>query len=180
MNEDSAISTRNLIIQHSIRTAAAWGGSWGLSMMARSTNAPCKGQIQMRKTNALHLFTFGLQRTAGPYIGSITSISPSADDFRSTPMSGPLHARSACLKGASKRLMHCSKQENLSNHLVGALLEGYPDEPRSSAGPLTSENCRAHLTGKQHHQPSDEPRARKVIRLALNQCERSNLPFCHI
>jgi hypothetical protein len=35
--------------------------------MARSTNAPCKGRIQMRKTNPLHLFTFGLQRTAGPY-----------------------------------------------------------------------------------------------------------------
>jgi hypothetical protein len=33
--------------------------------MARSTNAPCKGRIQMRKTNLLHLFTFGLQRTAG-------------------------------------------------------------------------------------------------------------------
>ena len=36
-------------------------------MMARSTNAPCKGRIQMRKTNPLHFFTFGLQRTAGPY-----------------------------------------------------------------------------------------------------------------
>ena len=39
-----------------------------ISMMARSTNAPCKGRIQMRKTNPLHFFTFGLQRTAGPYI----------------------------------------------------------------------------------------------------------------
>ena len=38
-----------------------------ISMMARSTNAPCKGRIQMRKTNPLHFFTFGLQRTAGPY-----------------------------------------------------------------------------------------------------------------
>src|SRR5664280_3049434 len=37
-----------------------------ISMMARSTNAPCKGRIQMRKTTPLHLFTFGLQRTAGP------------------------------------------------------------------------------------------------------------------
>jgi hypothetical protein len=36
-------------------------------MMARSTNAPCKGRIQMRKTNPLHLLKFGLQRTAGPY-----------------------------------------------------------------------------------------------------------------
>jgi hypothetical protein len=38
-----------------------------ISMMARSTNAPCKGRIQMRKTNPLHLFKSGLQRTAGPY-----------------------------------------------------------------------------------------------------------------
>src|SRR6478735_1662509 len=38
-----------------------------ISMMARSTNAPCKGRIQMRKTNPLHSLKFGLQRTAGPY-----------------------------------------------------------------------------------------------------------------
>src|SRR4029077_20011538 len=38
-----------------------------ISMMARSTNAPCKGRIQMRKTNPLHLLKFSLQRTAGPY-----------------------------------------------------------------------------------------------------------------
>jgi hypothetical protein len=36
-------------------------------MMARSTNAPFKGRIQKRKTNHLQIFTFGLQRTAGPY-----------------------------------------------------------------------------------------------------------------
>ena len=33
-----------------------------ISMMARSSIAPCKGRIQMRKTNPLHLITFGLQR----------------------------------------------------------------------------------------------------------------------
>ena len=38
-----------------------------ISMMARSTNAPFKGRIQKRKTNDLHLLTFGLHRTAGPY-----------------------------------------------------------------------------------------------------------------
>jgi hypothetical protein len=38
-----------------------------ISMMARGTTAPSKGRIQMRKTNPLHFFTFGLQRTAGPY-----------------------------------------------------------------------------------------------------------------
>ncbi len=36
-------------------------------MMARSTSAPCKRRIQMRKTNTLHFFTFGVQRTAGEY-----------------------------------------------------------------------------------------------------------------
>ena len=41
-----------------------------ISMMARSTNAPFKGRIQKRKTNHLQIFTFGLQRTAGPYKGA--------------------------------------------------------------------------------------------------------------
>jgi hypothetical protein len=60
--------TRDLVTQ-----AASQGlseneiGCARISMMARSTNAPCKGRIQMRKTNPLHFFTFGLQRTAGPY-----------------------------------------------------------------------------------------------------------------
>src|SRR5258708_37199127 len=38
-----------------------------ISMMARSPKAPFKGRIQKRKTNHLQIFTFGLQRTAGPY-----------------------------------------------------------------------------------------------------------------
>jgi hypothetical protein len=38
-----------------------------ISMMARSDAAPFKGRIQKRKTNHLQIFTFGLQRTAGPY-----------------------------------------------------------------------------------------------------------------
>jgi hypothetical protein len=41
--------------------------------MARSTNAPFKGRIQKRKTNHLQIFTFGLQRTAGPYKGANSS-----------------------------------------------------------------------------------------------------------
>jgi hypothetical protein len=43
-------------------------------MMARSTNAPFKGRIQKRKTNHLQIFTFGLQRTAGPYKGASTGL----------------------------------------------------------------------------------------------------------
>ena len=68
MEKRSRRRTRDLVTQ-----AASQGlseneiGCARISMMARSTNAPFKGRIQMRKTNPLHLFTFGLQRTAGPY-----------------------------------------------------------------------------------------------------------------
>src|SRR6187397_3070920 len=68
MEKRSRRRTRDLVTQ-----AASQGlseneiGCARISMMARSTNAPCKGRIQMRKTNPLHLFKFGLQRTAGPY-----------------------------------------------------------------------------------------------------------------
>jgi hypothetical protein len=40
-----------------------------ISMMARRTNAPCKGRIQKRKTT-LHLLKSDLQRTAGLYKGA--------------------------------------------------------------------------------------------------------------
>ena len=68
MEKRSRRRTRDLVTQ-----AASQGlseneiGCARISMMARSTNAPCKGRIQMRKTNPLHLLKFGLQRTAGPY-----------------------------------------------------------------------------------------------------------------
>jgi hypothetical protein len=58
-----------------------------ISMMARSTNAPCKGRIQMRKTNPLHLLTFGLQRTAGPYKRAISDQRTAAvSQLRPAPM----------------------------------------------------------------------------------------------
>ena len=38
-----------------------------ISMVARNTNVPFKGRIQMRKTNHLQIVIFGLQRAAGPY-----------------------------------------------------------------------------------------------------------------
>src|SRR5271165_2409064 len=68
MEKRSRRRTRDLVTQ-----AASQGlsqneiGCARISMMAGSKNAPCKGRIQMRKTNPLHFFTFGLQRTAGPY-----------------------------------------------------------------------------------------------------------------
>ena len=78
MEKRSRRRTRDLVTQ-----AASQGlseneiGCARISMMARSTNAPCKGRIQMRKTKPLHFFTFGLQRTAGPYswvtLGSLTA-----------------------------------------------------------------------------------------------------------
>jgi hypothetical protein len=45
-------------------------------MMARSTNAPRMGRIQMSKTNSLRLPKFGLQRTAGPYSWVISRYDP--------------------------------------------------------------------------------------------------------
>ena len=68
MEKRSRRRTRDLVTQ-----AASQGlseneiGCARISMMAKSTNALCKGRIQMRKTNPLHLLKFGLQRTAGPY-----------------------------------------------------------------------------------------------------------------
>ena len=68
MEKRSRRRTRDLVTQ-----AASQGlsqneiGCARISMMARSTTAPCKGRIQMRKTNPLHFFTFDLQRAAGPY-----------------------------------------------------------------------------------------------------------------
>jgi hypothetical protein len=47
-----------------------------------------------------------------------------ANIFRVTYESGHRSIQSVGLNGASKRLTYCSKQENLFNHLVGALLEG--------------------------------------------------------
>jgi hypothetical protein len=66
MEKRSRRRTRDLVTQ-----AASQGlseneiGCARISMMAKSTNALCKGRIQMRKTIPLHLLKFGLQRTAG-------------------------------------------------------------------------------------------------------------------
>ena len=68
MEKRSRRRTRDLVTQTASQGLSENEiGCARISMMARSTNAPFKGRIQMRKTNPLHLFTFGLQRTAGPY-----------------------------------------------------------------------------------------------------------------
>src|ERR1700688_2442555 len=68
MEKRSRRRNRDLVTQEAAQVLSENEiGCARISMMARSTNAPCKGRIQMRKTNPLHFFTFGLQRTAGPY-----------------------------------------------------------------------------------------------------------------
>ena len=90
MEKRSRRRTRDLVTQ-----AASQGlseneiGCARISMMARSTNAPCKGRIQMRKTIPLHFLKFGLQRTAGPYRWVKTrKSSMRANVFRFSPNSG--------------------------------------------------------------------------------------------
>ena len=95
MEKRSRRRTRDLVTQ-----AASQGlsqneiGCARISMMARSTNAPCKGRIQMRKTNPLHLLKIrlathgrsiqmGQTRKSGDAI--TTSALPSTAD---TPESG--------------------------------------------------------------------------------------------
>ena len=56
-------------------------------MMARNTNVPFKGRIQMRKTYHLQVIIFGLQRAAGPYSWVIFS--------RSSRCGLPVHVRYA-------------------------------------------------------------------------------------
>jgi hypothetical protein len=53
--------------------------------------------------------------------GSKASFSPSAEDFRCTPVNGHRQGRSACLKSAMKRLCVAANFA-LFNHLVG---DGY-------------------------------------------------------
>ena len=68
MEKRSRRRTRDLVTQTASQGLSQNEiGCARISMMARSTNAPCKGRIQMRKTNPLHSLKFGLQRTAGPY-----------------------------------------------------------------------------------------------------------------
>jgi hypothetical protein len=79
-------------------------------MMARNTNVPFKGRIQMRKTNPLHLFTFGLQRAAGPYSWVKLRRTQYEHIFSALPSNSDIarHSRPFAF-GPTNRLMHCSK-----------------------------------------------------------------------
>ena len=68
MEERSRRRTRNLATQPAFQGLSQnKNGRARISMMARSIKAPCKGRIQMRKTNYRQLTSFSLQSTAGPY-----------------------------------------------------------------------------------------------------------------
>src|SRR5580692_4024089 len=106
MEKRSRRRTRDLVTQTASQGLSENEiGCARISMMARSTNAPCKGRIQMRKTNPLHFFTFGLQRTAGPYIWvklrrtQPEQMSSGLPLKGVTPESGHCSIQSACLKG---------------------------------------------------------------------------------
>jgi hypothetical protein len=77
-------------------------------MMARSTNTPCKGRIQMRKTNPLHFFTFGLQRTAGPYRWVISVAWVTGQSLPVYPDQRTLPDRPVGPVGANRR--HCQQR----------------------------------------------------------------------
>ena len=120
-------------------------------MMARSTKAPCKGRIQMRKTNPLHLFTFGLQRTAGPYKwvkpglppwGAARPLPPNADIGPGGQSVG--QAAQFCLASIdeSRRTHPAQKMA-----LAGMLLDHACDRDRGIYVPLTSHpSLKAKLT----------------------------------
>jgi len=89
MEKRSRRRTRDLVTQPAFQGLSENEiGYARISMMARSTNAPCTGRIQMRKTNPLHLLKFSLQRTAGPYSRVNRVVWPPASHFRSTPNNG--------------------------------------------------------------------------------------------
>src|ERR1700687_1299277 len=124
MEKRSRRRTRDLVTQ-----AASQGlseneiGCARISMMARSTNAPCKGRIQMRKTNPLHFFTFGLQRTAGPYRWPGAQTLHARAGYRCARPTPSIFSHSAC----NARPVHTEwvKLRNLDAHLGSPL---YPQE----------------------------------------------------
>ena len=107
MEKRSRRRTRDLVTQ-----AASQGlsqneiGCARISMMARSTNAPCKGRIQMRKTNPLHFFTFGLQRTAGPYSWVKTGKAPCEHMFSALPPKADIMLRTRYVRFVPARSGH--------------------------------------------------------------------------
>ena len=88
MEKRSRRRTRDLVTQ-----AATQGlsqneiGCARISMMARSSTAPCKGRIQMRKTNPLHFFTFGFEPAESPAMFAMPRQRPNSVPPRNDAMS---------------------------------------------------------------------------------------------
>jgi hypothetical protein len=130
MEKRSRRRTRDLVTQ-----AASQGlseneiGYARISMMARSTNAPCKGRIQMRKTNPLRLLKFGLQRTAGPYKWVI---SDGFGDVRATSGVRPTTAEKADIPVRLQPLINCGTDRTSPSFtlvLVPKAIEFFLDPP---------------------------------------------------
>jgi hypothetical protein len=65
MEKRSRQRVRDQVAHTAFEAETRMRSSARISMMARNTNVPFKGRIQMRKTNHLQIVTFGLQRAAG-------------------------------------------------------------------------------------------------------------------
>ena len=111
MEKRSRRRTRDLVTQPASQGLSENEiGCARISMMARSSTAPCKGRIQMLKTNPLHFFTFGLQRTAGPYKWVICGkYRPDLATSASPAKSGILGRDLSPLKGAEAEILPGSK-----------------------------------------------------------------------
>jgi hypothetical protein len=114
MEKRSRRRTRDLVTQ-----AASQGlseneiGCARISMMARSTNAPCKGRIQMRKTNTLQNSHLACNARPVHTVGSSENNSGRAP-FRFTHKLGHHLMQWACLKRA------ITESQLISRSLVGA------------------------------------------------------------
>src|SRR6476660_4458840 len=122
MENRSRRRTRDLVTQ-----AASQGlseneiGCARISMMARSTNAPCKGRIQMRKTNRLQIIKSSLQRTGGPVSCAVAYKSPQS------PTSSILRQSAFCMKNGADEFVlatNARRTHELTAQPIGAPQDG--------------------------------------------------------
>ena len=167
MEKRSRRRTRDLVTQ-----AASQGlsqneiGCARISMMARSTNAPCKGRIQMRKTNPLHFFTFGLQRTAGPYSWVKTGKAPCEQMFSAAH---PTTDIAKILRHV--HLVPIGDIEWLTSRPSTMSAASHPSDtaPRSSAlrSARNSVQCPSRMRGSLASEP-DDCRGRNLLAIECN------------
>jgi hypothetical protein len=101
MEKRSRRRTRDLVTQAAFQGLSENEiGCARISMMARSTNAPCKGRIQMRKTTPLHYSHSACNARPVHTDGSSTEVSARNLEVRCTPVSGNREAPTPCPKSA--------------------------------------------------------------------------------